>query len=70
LLVFLKFLCKGEFPPYLDWISKCSWRLLHGHRLHTLHFLSFFSILFNTWEFHLSLLLRIVYICVHLFLVD
>ncbi len=47
LLVFLEFLCQGEFPPQSNWISRCSQWLLHGYHLHTLCFLSFFSIQFN-----------------------
>jgi hypothetical protein len=44
LLIFLEFLCQGEFLPQSYWIFRCSRQLLHGHRLHTLRFLSFFSI--------------------------
>ncbi len=33
-----------EFFPYLDKIYRCSQWPLHGHHLHTLHVLSFFSI--------------------------
>ncbi len=33
-----------EFLSQYDWISKCSQQLLHGRRLHTLHFFYFFAI--------------------------
>ncbi len=54
----------NKFLPHSDRISRCSQRPLHGHRLHTLHMFFLFLQTKCTWEFHLNLLLCIIYIYV------
>ncbi len=63
---FLKFFCQEEFFSQSDWISRCSRRLLHGHRLHTLFSFLLFNLIYMRISSQPSLV-HCIYICACIF---